>query len=191
MTLCPVDYEGVLIPGSLSDAHDETTKWIQNLKRFIVEKMGADTNKNHVPTVGICFGHQILAKALGGMTQRNPEGGIVGMCELFSENKEQKGLSLVCSHNDVVTRLPKNAVALSEKSFVELASYKHHETKKTWARTIQAHPEYDEHQLRSCATCFLNGDIEKVNQIMGDVNWAEVERGSHVFWDETLQELFF
>lgn len=58
------------ISGSEYDAF-ENTPWIVNLTNYI-----HDVIKNHrqIPLVGICFGHQIIARALGAGVGRNAEG---------------------------------------------------------------------------------------------------------------------
>jgi len=187
-------FEGVLIPGSLSDAHDLETKWIVELRKFIVEVIAARCIK----TIGICFGHQMLASALGGKTGPNPEGGRVGSCQLGrrkvgGQGSMGKPWQLVCSHNDVVSELPENSVKVGDdESWIQMADYLDSGVgdRKVWARTIQAHPEYDRAQLLNCATCFLKNDKKKINAAMSKVDWDEVKKGSESFWNDTLRLVF-
>ncbi|TFK37013.1 class I glutamine amidotransferase-like protein [Crucibulum laeve] len=55
-------YDGLLITGSAASAY-ENVEWINRLTAFV--KHVAD-EKPHVKLIGICFGHQIIARALGG-----------------------------------------------------------------------------------------------------------------------------
>ena len=57
-----------LIPGSRASAYDDTP-WIKSLVEFI-RKMHAE----NVKIAGICFGHQIIAQALGGKVERAKQG---------------------------------------------------------------------------------------------------------------------
>lgn len=49
-------YDGIIVPGSFSAAYD-TDPWIEKLKQFIQTEIVANQRK----TLGICFGHQVLA----------------------------------------------------------------------------------------------------------------------------------
>ena len=63
---------GVVLSGSKSDAFDNSKLWINKLDEFIVETLFKLSTK--LPIVGICFGHQILAKNLGCKIGRNELG---------------------------------------------------------------------------------------------------------------------
>ena len=124
-------YDGVLIPGSLSSSYD-TSPWIV--------KLGETVKKLHeekVKTIGICFGHQILAHYGGGATCKNEKGGNVGqatfevtqdgerLCFGFGEGVlgEEGGvgakLDLLCSHNDIVYTRPPNSTTILSSETVE------------------------------------------------------------------------
>ena len=57
-----------LITGSRYGANDGD-KWIDDLEIFVLELQ----HQKH-PLIGICFGHQIIAKALGGKTELASQG---------------------------------------------------------------------------------------------------------------------
>lgn len=64
---------GVILTGSRSDSFAEKVPWITALDEFIRSTLYVTPN---FPIVGLCFGHQILAKNLGCKVNRNtPENG--------------------------------------------------------------------------------------------------------------------
>jgi len=70
-----VDYDGIILPGSFSAAYDDSQPWIQELTIIIQEEL---VTKN-IPTLGVCFGHQIYAHSFfgkdeGGSAIRCPAG---------------------------------------------------------------------------------------------------------------------
>jgi len=72
----PVDittYDGVIITGSPASVHDNEN-WMSKLSDIIVT-----LHNNECPVFGACFGHQAIAKALGGEVARNPHGWVLGV----------------------------------------------------------------------------------------------------------------
>ena len=66
------DAEGWLITGSRHGAYDDLP-WIAPLEALIRQAVAEG-----VPLVGICFGHQIVAQALGGKVEKFAGGWAVG-----------------------------------------------------------------------------------------------------------------
>lgn len=118
------DFDGYVITGSPASANGEAP-WITKLMDFIRE---IDTNK--VPTVGVCFGHQAIAQALGGTVSKNPGGWGFGTAPTHFSTFEtwmeprRNDLSLYAAHNEQVTSAPHNAVVLGGNSFCPIGSYK-------------------------------------------------------------------
>ena len=102
--------DGYLISGSRSSVYEEK-KWMLSLENFINK-----LNRNNKPTVGLCFGHQIMAKALGGTVTCAPEGWGIGFARCsVNSGISRKQLALpeeltvgVC-HRDQVVKLPAGA----------------------------------------------------------------------------------
>jgi GMP synthase-like glutamine amidotransferase len=61
----PRDYNLVISLGSEKSAYDDTVSWVGREQALLRDAVRAD-----VPVLGICFGSQILARALGGQAMR-------------------------------------------------------------------------------------------------------------------------
>ena len=122
------DCDGWLITGSRHGTYEDHP-WIAPLERFIRASFAA-----HVPMVGVCFGHQIIAQAMGGKVERHDAGWAVGATDYdFGDQR----LRLNAWHRDQVTRVPAGAKVVASNEFCANAAllYDH-------AFTVQAHPEF-------------------------------------------------
>lgn len=88
-----------------------------------------------VPLVGICFGHQIIAQALGGKVERYEKGWSVGPTD-YDFNGET--LTLNAWHRDQVVEKPAIADVVATNGFCENAALVYGDR----AFTVQAHPEF-------------------------------------------------
>ena len=139
-------YDGFLITGSRFSAYDSET-WIAKLINYIRELYRA-----RKPLVGICFGHQIIAQALEGTTERARQGWGVGAYKSRLYYKPQwmksqpanKEFTLLSSHQDQVVKLPKHAALLEGTSFCPTAMYQLGET----ILTFQGHPAFSKEYCR-------------------------------------------
>lgn len=141
------EFDGVLIPGSFSSAYD-TDAWILRLKEVIREDLWAQ----RIPTMGVCFGHQILAHAFeGGMASKCPSGlqagirsfGIQPGSGFGSHEHGELSLNLMYTHGDAVESLPLMAKSLGGTPEVPIlgAVYYCSDNVPVFC-TFQAHPEY-------------------------------------------------
>lgn len=123
------DCDGWLITGSRHGVYEDHP-WIPPLEQFIRDAFAA-----RVPVVGICFGHQIVAQAMGGKVERYDGGWAVGATEYdFSGEK----LVLNAWHRDQVTRAPEGARVIATNDFCANAALLYDDR----AFTVQAHPEF-------------------------------------------------
>ena len=94
--------------------------------------------------IGICFGHQLMAKVLGGKVQLNPKGWGVGIskasitCQMHWMQPQLNAIKLLVSHQEIVTVLPKKALLLAGNDFCPHAMYQ----VDSHFLGIQAHPEF-------------------------------------------------
>lgn len=123
------DAEGWLLTGSRHGAYEDHD-FIPPLQDFI-RKAYAD----HVPLVGICFGHQIIAQAMGGKVVKYPGGWSVGAQDYdFGDEK----ITLNAWHQDQVVERPETAQIAASNEFCENAALVYDDR----AFTVQAHPEF-------------------------------------------------
>ena len=107
--------DGYITTGSRYSVNDNLA-WIADLERFVAAL--AEAKKKFV---GICFGHQLMAKVLGG--QVTDLGWAVGMsCNTVDVKKawmdsSQDSLNLVVSHRDQISELPPGVEVLASNNF--------------------------------------------------------------------------
>ena len=123
------DCDGWLITGSRHGAYEDHP-FIRPLEDFI-RKAYAE----RVPVVGICFGHQIIAQALGGKVEKFKGGWAVGPQDYDFAGTT---VNLNAWHQDQVVERPAIAELAGTSAFCENAALLYGDR----AYTIQAHPEY-------------------------------------------------
>lgn len=64
----PAEFDLAIILGSDESAYDDSVPWVANQLGYVRHAIGAG-----LPILGICFGAQMLARALGGEVRRAPE----------------------------------------------------------------------------------------------------------------------
>ena len=98
-----------------------------------------------VPVFGVCFGHQILAAALGGKVVKSDNGWGIGVHEYTTGKQAPAWLGnapekfkLNAFHQDQVVELPEGATVWASSEFCPYAALQYGET----AASIQPHPEF-------------------------------------------------
>lgn len=132
------DCDVYLISGSKSAVFDDDD-WIQQAHVFVRQ-----LHQQQKKTVGICFGHQLIASALNGKVVRSEKGWGVGIHEWRIQNSPgwmvptRDTFSLRVSHQDQVIELPDDAELLASSDFCPIAVYQI----DRHFLAIQGHPEF-------------------------------------------------
>lgn len=143
----PHSIAGVAITG----AHEMVTdgdQWIEDTASWVREAVSAG-----IPMLGICFGHQLMAQALGGEAGYHPEGLEIGTVpvRLTDDGRADPLLGGLpdtflahVTHSQTVLTLPQGAVLLAASDHDPHQAFRvgHH----AWG--VQFHPEFDATALR-------------------------------------------
>lgn len=138
------DCDAWLVTGSRHGVYDPLP-WIEPLKAFLAKAYQA-----RVPIVGICFGHQILAEALGGRAEKSSKGWGVGVQRYNIHRKPDwmtgvnDEFALNALHQDQVAELPGEAEVVAGSEFCPYAVLAYRGN----AISIQPHPEFPTEYLR-------------------------------------------
>ncbi len=125
----PEDADGWLVTGSKHGAYEDLP-WIARLEQFI-----RDVQATNRPLIGVCFGHQIIAQALGGKVEKVDAGWAVGP-QVYDFEDGLK-MTLNAWHQDQVTRAPEGAKVIAGNDFCPNAAMLIGDR----IMTIQPHPE--------------------------------------------------
>ncbi|KAI9126037.1 hypothetical protein K1719_003455 [Acacia pycnantha] len=182
-------YDGFIITGSAHDAFSNDL-WVLKLC-FLLQTLDA----MHKKVLGICFGHQVLCRALGGRVGRAFTGWDIGIrkvsivnknlstCRYLEQKEEEEEeemaacLSIIEIHQDEVYEIPDGAqvIASSDKTRVEMFAIGDH------ILGIQGHPEYTRDILLNLIQRLLNNDLiqkEFAERVKCGLELAEPDRKS-------------
>jgi GMP synthase-like glutamine amidotransferase len=133
----PVAFDGAIITGSAAAVY-EPDAWIAALLDWIRSARG------ELRMVGVCFGHQAVAQALGGRVEKSDRGWGVGLHRYRVVSQEPwmappaDSLAIPASHQDQVVEKPAEARVWLTSDFAPLAGL-------AWGDdviTLQGHPEF-------------------------------------------------
>lgn len=130
----------VLYTGSPAGVYEDHP-WMGPLMDFIREAAAART-----PQVGICFGHQAMAEALGGKVEKSEKGWGVGRhrYDILSApgwaGQAPPAMGIAVSHQDQVVIRPEDADIIARSDFTEYAGLSY---RNFPAISFQCHPEFE------------------------------------------------
>ncbi len=117
-------FDGVIIGGSPASVND-SDEWIEQLGPLIRGIVAAD-----LPLFGACFGHQAIARALGGKVSHNPGGWVLGVTEteVLHPAPWMAGapamLRVNAAHTEQVSALPPGAEVLCGNDDCAVGAYR-------------------------------------------------------------------
>jgi len=142
---------GWLITGSkhgVYEAHD----WLPPLEALI-----RDIAASGRPLIGVCFGHQVIAQALGGKVEKFEGGWAVGR-QVYDFGGEE--LALNAWHQDQVITPPPGAKVLASNDFCRYAALAIGDN----VMTFQPHPEFGSEMVKG----LIDHRAEKVPEPLVD-----------------------
>lgn len=133
----PAAFQGAVITGSAAGVYEDHA-WLPSLFDWIRRAKG------RARLVGVCFGHQAMAQALGGRVEKSDRGWGLGLhvydvvsAEPWMQPAAPR-IALPCSHQDQVVEPPRDARVWLASAFTPFAGL-------AWgadAISIQPHPEF-------------------------------------------------
>ena len=138
----PSDVRAAIITGAIDMVTDNHT-WIAETADWVLRAIQANC-----PILGVCFGHQLIAHALGGKVGKNPNCASFGNAQVAKvcENAPDPlfdslpvSMEMKVFHYQSVIELPEGAVTLATSSNDPYYAVRY--AKRVWG--VQFHPEFD------------------------------------------------
>lgn len=160
-------YDGVMITGSPAGVYDDLP-WIADLLDWI------RAAKGRTRLVGICFGHQAMAQALGGHVEKSERGWGVGLHTYVVAGGERwmgpaaATVAIPVSHQDQVVVQPPEARVTIRSAFTPYAGLAYGDD----AVSFQCHPEF----RPAYAGALLGGRRGRIPDAVVDAGMASLEQ---------------
>lgn len=190
------DFSAYVITGSHYSAN-ENHPWMTDLEQFIRQVK----ENSHIKMVGICFGHQIIAKALGGTVGKNPTGEFIWKCDKVEVTTEfaskqyyidsklgASGFYIMQSHEDQVIKKPDEGVVMGSckdccyeillygNNILTLQGHPETESEKMVGRiaTLEKDNMLTKKQIINAKTSFNNDEADKTTALISNFLMAQL-----------------
>lgn len=128
----PQEFDGYLLTGSKYSVYEDL-EWIKRTREFL-QQLRAEGK----PVFGICFGHQLMADAFGGRTQKAEQGWGVGAQPYHYQDTGLADGAALVFHQDQVVQLPPQARVVGSSAHCPNGALAY----EFPALSVQYHPEF-------------------------------------------------
>lgn len=144
----PRSVSGVVVTGSGAMVTDRL-QWSETTARWLRRAVDAD-----IPVLGVCYGHQLLAHALGGRVDYNPRGREMGSVRIERSSatvpdalfdSAPLAFDAQATHLQTVLEPPRDAVVLARSSLDDCQAVRF--APRAWG--LQFHPEFGAREMRA------------------------------------------
>ncbi len=167
------DHDAVVVTGSRASVYWDDP-WIDAAREAVRRAVDRD-----LPVLGVCWGHQLLADALGGTVAAMEDREIgyrevsltdAGRADPIFDGVESP-LLVFTTHGDAVVELPPDATRLAANDY-GLQAFRHGS-----AVGVQFHPEYDR-ETAEAVTRGKDMPQERIDRVVADITAANYRRAS-------------
>lgn len=172
--------DGWLVTGSRAGVYEDDP-WIAPLEAFL-----RAAHARSAPIIGVCFGHQVLARALGGAVEKWSGGWNLGLTEYETRALPSwmadapARLALHAVHQDQIVAPPPGATIIASAPRCAVAALLYGDPEAPTAISIQPHPEFDTAFMRELVArrrgvAFGDEDADAALASLGDaadMDWA-------------------
>ena len=185
----PDEVQAIIITGSV-DMISDKLPWIARTSEWLKEAF-----KRDIPTLGVCFGHQLIAHTLGGKVGPNPNGAEFGTVNINKTKESEEDVlfkdlpspfAMQVFHFESVLQLPIDAVLLAGNELDPFHAFRYGNS--IWG--VQFHPEFDK-RIMSHAYDVYGKVMEKSGFIVEELRLSTLDNNQGTIFLQRFSEFAF